>query len=66
MLLHSRRAILRGAGYDAQAATLPEVEILLRTKEKFDLFIVSAGLSELEMRRILSAAGETPTYLLDV
>jgi hypothetical protein len=41
----------------------PEVEILLRTEE-FDLIIVSARLSESEKGRILSAVGETPTYVL--
>ena len=37
-VLHSRCAVLRHAGYEAQAATPPEVEILLRTEE-FDLII---------------------------
>ena len=62
-VLHSRCAVLRPAGYEAQAATPPEVEILLRTEE-FDLIIVSARLSESEKGRILSAVGETPTYVL--
>jgi hypothetical protein len=44
----------------AQAATLPEGGILLRAEE-FDFVVFSASLSESESRRILSAAGETPT-----
>jgi hypothetical protein len=62
-LLHSRCAVLRHSGYQAQAATLQEAEILLRT-EKYDLVIISAWLSEWERGQILSAAGETFTYVL--
>jgi DNA-binding response OmpR family regulator len=62
-LLHTRCAVLRQAGYEAQAATVPEAEVLLRTEE-FDLIVVSAQLSESERGRILSAAGETPIYVL--
>ena len=62
-VLQSRCAVLRPAGYEAQAATPPEVEIFLRTEE-FDLIVVSARLSESEKGRILSAVGETPTYVL--
>ena len=62
-LLHTRCAVLRHAGCQAQAATVPEVEVLLRTEE-FDLIVVSASLSESERGRILSAAGEMPTYVL--
>jgi hypothetical protein len=62
-LLQSRCAVLRHAGYDAQAATLSETEILLRA-EKYELVIISANLSEWEVGRILSAAGKTPTYVL--
>ena len=61
-LLHSRCAVLRHSGYQAQAATLQEAEILLHT-EKYDLVIISAWLSEWR-GQILSAAGETPTYVL--
>jgi hypothetical protein len=43
---------------------LPEVETLLRS-ERFDLIIVSAWLSKSEMERVLSAASETPTLVLD-
>jgi hypothetical protein len=64
-LLHGRRAILRSAGYDAQTATLWEVELLLRTRETFDLVIVSSGLNELRVDLILSAAGETAPYVLE-
>jgi hypothetical protein len=42
---------------------MPEAEVLLRTEE-FDLIVVSAQLGESERGRILSAAGETPTYVL--
>jgi hypothetical protein len=62
-LLQSRCAVLRHSGYDAQAASLMDAEILLRT-EKYDLAIVSASLSEWERGRILLAAGKTPTYFL--
>jgi hypothetical protein len=62
-VLHSRCAVLRHDGYEAQAATLSEVEILLRTEE-FDLIVFSGSLSEAERGHILSAAGETPTYVL--
>jgi hypothetical protein len=62
-LLQSRCAVLRYAGYDAQAATLPEAEILLRAG-KCELVIISAHLSEWERGRIISAAGKTATYVL--
>jgi hypothetical protein len=63
VLLQSRCAVLRHSGYQTQAATLPEAEILLRT-ETYDLVIISAGLGEWEKGRILSASGRTPTYVL--
>ena len=63
-LLSTRCAVLRHSGYDAQAASPSEIEALLGTREEFDLIIVSALLSEWERRHILSAAGKTPTYLL--
>jgi hypothetical protein len=62
-LLESRCAVLRHSGYEAQAASLSETEILLRGGE-YDLVIVSAQLSEWERGRILSAVGKTPTYVL--
>jgi DNA-binding response OmpR family regulator len=62
-LLESRCAVLRHAGYDARPATLPEAEILVRTGD-YDLVIISAGLSDWDRGRILSAAGKTPTYVL--
>jgi hypothetical protein len=46
-LLQSRSAVLRCAGYEAHAATLPDVEDLLHTEE-FDLIIVSSWLTESE------------------
>jgi hypothetical protein len=62
--LHTRCAVLRHVEYEAQAATVPEVEVLLRTGAEFDLIIVSAQLSESERRSILICTGETPTYVL--
>jgi len=53
-LLQSRCAVLRHGGYEAQAASLTDAEILLH-KEKYDLVIISACLSEWEKGRILSA-----------
>jgi hypothetical protein len=46
-LLQTRCAVLVQSGYQAQSATLPESEVLVRTQE-FDLVIVSAWLSEWE------------------
>jgi hypothetical protein len=43
---------------------LSEVKLLLRIGKKFDLVIVSAGSSESQVGRILSAAGETPKFVL--
>jgi hypothetical protein len=62
-LLEGRCAVLRHSGYEAQPATLPEAEILLRAG-KYDMIIISAWLSEWERGRILSAAGKTATYVL--
>jgi hypothetical protein len=62
-LLQSRCAVLRYSGYEAQAASLTDAEILLH-REKYDLVIISACLSEWERGRILSAARKTPTYVL--
>jgi hypothetical protein len=63
MLLQTRCAVLRYAGYEVQAATLGEAESLLG-KEAYDLVIVSAQLSDWEKGRILSVAGKTPAYVL--
>jgi hypothetical protein len=63
-LLRTRCAVLRYPGHDAQAATLPEAEVLLRSGEEFDLMIVFSSSSEWEKGRILSSAGETRTYIL--
>jgi hypothetical protein len=62
-LLQCRCDVLRHHGYEAQAATLPEGETLLRAG-KYDLVIICAWLTEWERGRILSAAGKTPTYVL--
>ena len=63
-LLDIRCAVLGRSGYDAKSATVAEAEILLRTEE-FDLFIVSAFLSQSERDRVISAAGERPTLELE-
>jgi hypothetical protein len=60
-LLRTRCAVLSQSGYDAQSASVPETQILLRTEE-FDLIIVSAFLDEWEKGCILSAAGKLPAY----
>jgi len=52
------------SGYDAKSATVAQAEILLRTEE-FDLVIISAFLSQEERDRVISAAGYTPTLVLD-
>jgi hypothetical protein len=62
--LELRCAVLTSAGYEAKSATIAEAEVLLRT-EKFDLIIVSVHLSQEEMSRVASAAGKTPTLVLD-
>jgi len=61
--LETRCAVLGSAGYRAEAADLPEAEIILRTEE-FDLIIVSAWLSESDREAILAAAGKTPALVL--
>jgi DNA-binding response OmpR family regulator len=62
--LESRCAVLNHSGYDAKSATVAEAMKLLRTEE-FDLVIVSALLSQEERRSVISAAGNTPTLVLD-
>jgi hypothetical protein len=62
-LLRTRCAVLSQSGYDAQSASVPEAQILLRTEE-FDLIMVSAFLDEWEKGCILSAAGNMPTLVL--
>jgi hypothetical protein len=62
--LQSRCDVLNFSGYDAKSATAAEAEILLSI-EQFDLVIVSAFLSQAERDRVVSAAGETPTLVLD-
>ena len=62
-LLKTRCAILARNGYDASAANLAETAVLLRTA-KYDLIIISAGLTDSELRPLLAAAGTTPTYVL--
>jgi hypothetical protein len=61
--LETRCAVLIRSGYNAEAAVLPEAEIILRTKE-FDLVIVSAWLEEREKGQVLTAAGKTPALVL--
>jgi hypothetical protein len=62
--LQTRCAVLNHSGYDAKSATVREAEILLGT-ELFDLVIVSALLSQEEKGSVISAAGETPTLVLE-
>jgi DNA-binding response OmpR family regulator len=62
-LLELRCAVLKSAGYDAQAVTLEEAKSLLRMSE-FDLVIISAWLEEWEKGQILEAAGKTPALVL--
>jgi hypothetical protein len=62
--LQTRCAVLNFSGYDAKSATVAEAEILLRT-EDFDLVIVSAFLSQEERSSVNSAAGGTPTLVLE-
>jgi hypothetical protein len=62
-LLESRCAVLNYSGYRAEAATVSEAEVLLRT-EPYDLVIISAQTSEWDRGLILLAAGGTPTYVL--
>jgi hypothetical protein len=62
--LRSRCAVLESAGYDAKSAPVAEAEVLLRT-EKFDLIIVSVHVSQDELSRVTSAAGETPILVLE-
>jgi hypothetical protein len=54
---------LTHAGYSSQTATVKDAAELI-SKDAFDLLIVSAFLSEADKRRVLSAAGETPTLVL--
>jgi DNA-binding response OmpR family regulator len=61
--LETRCAVLSLSGYDAQLATLPEAETILRT-ERFDLVVFSAWLGEWAKGKILAAAGNTPVLML--
>lgn len=62
--LESRCAVLATAGYDAKSTTVAEAEVPLSTK-RFDLVILSAFLSQEDKISVISAAGETPTLVLD-
>jgi hypothetical protein len=62
--LQTRCAVLSHSGYDAKSATVAEAVHLLRIEE-FDLIIVSAFLSREEQTSVISAAGETPTLVLE-
>ena len=62
-LLRIRSQVLAHAGYSSQTATVKDAAELI-SKETFDLVIVAAFLSEAERRRVLSAAGDTPTLVL--
>jgi hypothetical protein len=63
-LLTIRCAVLGQAGHDARTTTVPEAEILLLI-ERFDLLILSAGLSSDERARVLAVVGTTKTLALD-
>jgi CheY-like chemotaxis protein len=62
-LLRIRCEVLTQAGYSAQNATVEDAAELI-SKETFDLIIVSAFLSTLDQQRVMSAAGDTPTLVL--
>jgi DNA-binding response OmpR family regulator len=62
-LLRIRCDVLRQAGYSPQTAMAKDAEDVL-ANQAFDLVIVSAFLSEEDKRRVLSAAGDTPTLVL--
>jgi hypothetical protein len=62
-MLTIRCEVLKHSGYSAQSGTVKGAEGIL-TNQDFDLVIVSAFLSEADQRRVLSAAGDTPTLLL--
>jgi DNA-binding response OmpR family regulator len=63
-LLALRCAILDQAGYASVSAKVEEAEALLK-REKFDLVIVSARVSEQEIRRLRSLTPDIPVVLLD-
>jgi DNA-binding response OmpR family regulator len=62
-LLRIRCEVLTHAGYSSQTATVKDAAEVI-SKEAFDLVIVAAFLSEADKRRVLSAAGDTPTLVL--
>ena len=62
-MLSIRCEVLNRSGYSAQTSTLEDAADLIK-KESFDLIIVSAFLSDANQQRVLSAAGDTPTLVL--
>lgn len=54
--------VLERAGYPSLPASIEDAEVLLRT-EKFELVILSTGLSDDENGRILYVAGDTPALV---
>ena len=62
-LLSIRCEVLNRSGYSAQISTVADAAGLIK-KEAFDLIIVAAFLSEADQQRVLSAAGDTPTIVL--
>ena len=62
-LLRIRSQVLAHAGYSSQTATVKDAAEVV-SKEAFDLVIVAAFLNEEDKRRVLSAAGDTRTLVL--
>lgn len=62
-LIQVRCAVLEQAGYKASTATPAEVKLWLG-RQRFDLVILSATLSDEEKDTVSFAAGDTPTLWL--
>lgn len=63
LLLRTRCDVLARNGFDAQAAALSEAEFLLHSGS-YDLVIISAGLPDCELQRLMSTADGTPAHVL--
>ena len=62
-LLRTRVAVLKHAGYDAQAAMFLDADVVLRTGE-LDLIILSAILKDAERAHIISVVGGRTSILV--